>query len=71
MAASDKENGDKIIHLAQSSGMSKEEFREAIAELYAGMIDMEMDDNPDLVFEQTSVFDGHKLVIECRREFLN
>lgn len=68
---SDNENRDKIILFAKSAGMSENDFKDAIADIYAGIVDMELDGMPEAIHEQASIFPGHKLVMTCHREFLN
>lgn len=62
---------EKLITYARQIGMTEETFNETIADMYAGIVDMRLDDLPDSTHEQTSIFPGHKLVITSRREFLN
>lgn len=62
---------EKLLMYAKESGVGQHEFEMAIRDIYAGIVDVHLDKDPELVYEQVSTFGGHRLIIECYREFLN
>lgn len=62
---------DQLIMAARQIGMTEDTFKDAIADIYAAMVDMELEKNPDKdLVEQISEFSDHKIVIQSRRESL-
>lgn len=62
---------EKLVEYARSLGMNEQSFKSAIEKIYASMQDMELDKNPEGLIVQKTLFGGHRIIIESRREPLN
>lgn len=62
---------DKLVEYARSIGMNEQSFKSAIERIYASIQDMELDKNPGVLIVQKTLFSGHRIIIESRREPLN
>jgi len=66
-----KDRVREIIEFAKKSGFSEEEFKCAIEEMYAAHADIILDADPSGVFEvKTTLAQGHAVIVQARREYL-
>lgn len=62
---------DKLIQYAKSQKITKEEWMEAIEHLYAGQVDLELEESGNYALEHTVVMNGSKVIIYSTRKLLN
>jgi hypothetical protein len=62
---------DKLLQFAKSQKMTKEEWMEAIENLYAAQVDFELESSGNDVLEHTVVMNGSRVTITTIRELLN
>lgn len=62
---------DKLMQYAKSQKITKEEWMEAIEHLYAGQVDMQLEQSGNDVFEHEIVMDRSMVTITSVREVIN
>lgn len=62
---------EKLIQFAKSQRISKEDWIEAIDNLYAAQVDIRLDESGNNSIDHTVLLNGSKVFIHARRELLN
>lgn len=59
----------RIINYSRDIGMTEEEFKSEIEDIYACVIDMALDEYGCSKVEQITTFKDHKIIINCERVY--